>query len=78
MQLQKMRVKYLFVDLRYPTYLKLQIVLVIGWIIGALLCYIFLRDNSVWLLKNGWWLCLVVALLEVGESFLAINKAKKD
>ena len=75
---EEMRVKYLLINLKYPTYVRLQIVLVAAWIIGALLCFIFGRDSSFWLLKNGWWLCPIVALLEVGESFVAINKAKKD
>ena len=75
---EEMRVKYLFINLRYPAYVRLQIVAVAAWIVGALLCFLFAGDSSVWLLRNGWWLCPCGALLEVGESFVAINKAKKD
>lgn len=75
---EEMGVKYLFINLKYPAYLRLQIILVAAWIAGALLCFLFATDSSAWLLKNGWWLCSTGALLEVGESFVAINNAKKD
>jgi hypothetical protein len=47
-------------------------------IIYALLCFLFAGDNSLWFLKNGWWLGIVVGLLGSGESFFAIKKAKRD
>jgi len=75
---EEMRLKYLFINLKYSAYIKLQVILVVALIIGALLCLFFARDSQIWLLKNGGWLCPIVALLEVGESFWAINKAKKD
>ena len=75
---EEMRVKYFILNLKYPAYINLQVVLVVAWIIGALLCFFFARDSQIWLLKNGWWLCPLVAFLEVVESFVAINKAKKD
>lgn len=74
----EMRVKYLFINLKYPAYVKLQMVIVAGWFIGALLCFLYAKDSPIWVLKNSWWLCVVIALLEVGESFLAIGKAKRD
>ena len=74
----EMRVKYLFINLKYPAYVRLQIVLVVALIIGAVLCFLFTRDSSVWALKNGWWLCPVGALFEVGESLFAVKKAKKN
>lgn len=72
-----MRIKYLFVNLTYPAYVRLQIALVAAWIIGAALLFFFARDSSVWLLKNGWWLCLVIGFAEVGEAVVAIGKAKQ-
>jgi hypothetical protein len=75
---EEMRVKYLFINLRYPAYLKLQIALVAAWLVVSLLCFSFTKNSSMWILKNAWWLCIIVALLEVGESLVAINKAKKD
>ncbi|MDH3214546.1 MAG: hypothetical protein OEM05_18875 [Myxococcales bacterium] len=70
------QVKYLFVALKYPAYVKLQVALVIGWLIGSILCFSWARESDVWLLKNGWWLCLAIGGLEVLESLVAIRKAK--
>ena len=75
---EQMRVKYLFLDLEYPAYIKLQAVLAVAWIIGALLSFFFGRDSQMWLLQNGWWFGPIVAFLEVVEAFVAVNKAKKD
>jgi len=74
---ENMRVKYLFVDLEYPAYIKLQVVLAVAWMIGALLSFLFGRDSQMWLLQNGWWFGPIVAFLEVVEAFMAVNKAKK-
>ena len=75
---EDMRVKYLLINLRYPAYIRMQIATVLACVIGGLLCLLFARDSGVWLLRNGWWLCPVIALLDVGESVLAIRKAKRD
>lgn len=72
----EMRVKYLFVNLRYSTYVKLEMALVAVLLIAALSCFLFARDSRFLLLRNGWWLCLLGAVLEAGESFLAIRHAK--
>ena len=74
----EMKVKILFLNIKYPLYLKIQIAMVIGWFIGGFLCYLYLKDSSVWYLKNGWWLFPVIAILEVGEAFVVIKKAKKE
>ncbi len=75
---ENMRVKYLFVDLEYPAYIKLQAVLAFVWMLGALLSFYFGRDSPIWVLQNGWWLGPIVALFEVVEALVAVNKAKKD
>ena len=75
---EEMRVKYFFVNLKYPAYLKLPIICISAFIIYGLLCFLFAGGSSLWLLKNGWWLGIVVGLLEGGESFFAIKKAKRD
>jgi len=72
-----MTVKYLFINLKYPAYVKLQVAQVVGWLIGSALCYQFARGSNVWLLNNGWWLCLVIGGLEVLETLAAISKSKK-
>jgi len=76
MAFEAMRVKYMFMDLRYPTYLKLQISLVV---VGAVLAAVLFpyRGDANWLLGNGWWLCLVAVVGEVLESVVAISVAKK-
>lgn len=73
-----MRVKYLFIDLKYPAYIKLQIFLVVGWLLGAVLCFMFAKESAGWFVKNGWWLCLTIAVLESFESIGAIYKAKEN
>ncbi|MFB3109000.1 MAG: hypothetical protein ACE1ZE_06470 [Candidatus Binatia bacterium] len=75
---EKMRVKYLFVNLEYPTYIKLQAVLAVAWMMGGLLSFLYGRDSQMWLLQNGWWFGPCVALLEVIEAFVAVNKAKRE
>ncbi|MBC8372576.1 MAG: hypothetical protein ISS69_08935 [Phycisphaerae bacterium] len=75
---EEMRVKYLFINLKYSAYVKLQGILIAVWTIAALPCFLYLKDSSIWMLKHVWWLCLVVALLEGVEAFLAIGKAKRD
>ena len=74
---EDMRVKYLFINMRYPAYIKLQVILVVSLVIASLLCFLFARDSQIWLLKNAWWLCLIVAVGEIVETFMAIGKAKK-
>ncbi len=71
-----MRVKYLFINLKYPAYVKLQSICVLALLIGAVLCYLFTRDSQFWLLRNGWWIGIVGALAEIVESLVAINAAK--
>lgn len=73
-----MRVKYLFVNLKYPAYVKLQVALVVGWFVAGGVLFFFARDSGIWLLANGWWLCPVIAVAEVAESMAAVAKAKKD
>lgn len=74
----EMKVSYLGVTLKYHAYLKLQITIIAALIIGALLCFFLTGDSEIWLVKNGWWLLPIVALLEVGESLIAIRKANRD
>jgi uncharacterized membrane protein len=75
---EEMRVKYLFINLKYPAYVKMQIAITLGWLIVGGLLFVFARDSRIWLLANGWWLSLVMVLGEVIESYLAVAKAKKD
>lgn len=75
---EDLSVKYLFINLKYPTYVKLQTALIIGWLIAATLFYIFASESSVWILRNAWWICLAIGLLEILESQFAIRKAKSS
>lgn len=76
MSYDDMRVKYLFLNLPYPSYLKLQIALFICWIVAGLALLAF-RGHDHWLLANAWWICLVAAVGEAGEAYFAIKHAKK-
>ena len=73
-----MRIRYLFIDLSYSAYRKLQIGLVIGWLIGSGLFYLLANSSDQWILANAWWICLAIGILEAGESVVAIGKAKKN
>lgn len=75
---EEMRVKYLFIDLKYRAYAKLQIALITALIIGAVLCFLFTRDYSHWIVKNAWWICAATAVLEVIEFLAATGKARKE
>jgi len=75
---EDMRVKYLFINLRYPVYVKFQGMLIVALVIAALPCFLYLKDNPIWMLKNLWLFCLVLAGLEILEAWLAIGKAKRD
>lgn len=74
---EDMRVKYLFINLRYPVYVKLQGMLIVTLIIAALTCFLYLKDSPLWMLKNVWWFLLIMAALEILEALLAIGKAKR-
>ncbi|WP_441004573.1 hypothetical protein [Pseudocolwellia agarivorans] len=74
---QNMSIKYLFINLKYPSYVKLQVILFTFWVIASPISYVLLKESSISLLHNAWWVCLCIALAEAFESFLAIKKAKK-
>lgn len=75
---EDMRVKYLGINLSYPTYLKMQICLVVLLLIASALCFLFLRDHSFWFWRYLWLIWLVIAPLEILETVLAVGKAKKE
>ncbi|MDP7287742.1 MAG: hypothetical protein QGH94_07095 [Phycisphaerae bacterium] len=74
---EDMRVKYLLVNMKYRRYLKWQVGLIAVLLIAALPFFLYTRDSSNWMLKNAWWLCLVLAVLEVFEGIVAVSRAKK-
>jgi uncharacterized membrane protein len=73
-----MPVKYLFINLKYPTYVSLQVTLIVGWMIAAGLFLAFGLGSDVWWIRNGWWLSLAAGCLEIIESLMAVNKAKTE
>jgi len=75
---EEMRVKYLFINMRYPLYIKLQTIFVIAWLIAAIASFFLAQNSQVWFFKNGPWLYPIIALLQVGEAFIAIKKSKKE
>lgn len=74
----EMKVKYMLLNMKYPSYIKLQAFLVISLLLGAILTFFMAQDSQTWFLKNGPWLYPIIALLEVGEAYIAIRKAKKE
>ena len=41
-----MKVKYLFLNLDYPAYKRLQVFLVLAWLIGAAVCFVFKNTHG--------------------------------
>lgn len=74
----KMNVKYLLFNLKYPSYIKLQVFLVVAWLVGAILTFFLAQNSLVWFLKNGPWLYPIIAFLEICEAYIAVKKAKKE
>ena len=53
---EEVRVKYLFIDLLYPKYLRLQGVIVGLLVIASVSCFLFLRESEFWLWRNAGWI----------------------
>jgi len=75
---EEMRIKYLFVDMKYSSYIKLQGTFIIALLIGAMLSFFLAQDSETWFFKNSFWLLPIVAVLEMGEAYIAIKKSKKE
>ncbi len=71
-------VKFLFVSFSYSSFIKLQVFLIISSLIVAGLFYYYGRLSDYWWLRNAWWLCILVAIVEVFESILVIRNVKKN
>ena len=74
----KVKVKYMLLNMKYPSYIKLQTFLVIAWLLGAILTFFMAQDSQTWFFKNGPWLYPIIALIEVGEAYIAIRRAKQE
>ena len=72
-----MEIKYLFIGMKYPAYIKLQTTLLIGWIAASALFFFFGPSAGSWPLRNAWWLCLALAVVELLETLIAVRFAKK-
>jgi len=75
---EEMRIKYLFVDMKYSLYIQLQGAFVIALLIGAILSFFLAQDSEIWFFKNSFWILPIFALLEMGEAYIAIKKSKKE
>lgn len=75
---EEMRIKYLFVDMKYSLYVKIQGTFVITLLIGAILSFFLAQNSEIWFFKNSFWLLPIFAVLEAGEAYIAIKKSKKE
>jgi hypothetical protein len=75
---QEMKVKYLFVELVYPTYVKLQVTLFLVWLTASPICFLFLNDSQLPYAEHYWWACIAIAVLEAAEAYIAIKKSKRN
>jgi hypothetical protein len=73
----ELKVNLLGLELEYTTYFRLQIGIIVGLIVLSVFFLATARPGHDWWRQNAWWLCLVLLVLEVGESIVAISKAKK-
>lgn len=71
------KIKYLFVNLRYSQYMKIQAVAFALCILGAVFFYLYLAESKSTPLRYLWVVALLGALVEVIEAILAIRRAKK-
>lgn len=74
---EDMKINFLVFSLKYKTYVALQIAIIASLIALAPVAYIYGHESADWLMSNSWWLCLVIAALEVGEAVVAITLAKR-
>jgi hypothetical protein len=74
---ENMKINFVVFKLKYKTYIKLQTVIVSSLLALSPVAYFLGRDSADWMIGNAWWLCLVIAMLEVGEAMVAVTLAKK-
>lgn len=72
-----MKVNFVLFTLKYRTYVRTQTAVISALLLLAALAYLYGRDSTNWIIDNGWWICLVIAVLEMGEAVVAITLAKK-
>jgi len=73
---EELRVKYLFVNLRYRNYVRLQAGIVVTWIVLAVIAYVARSGSPSPLWSNAWLVGVIAAVAEGVESKLAVDKAK--
>ncbi len=71
-----LRIRYPFVSLRYRNFIRLQGVIIGALVVAAGVLFTEASGHPFWLLANGWWILLLVAVLEVGESWLLIRRGR--
>ena len=72
----EMRVKYLFVNLKYSHYIRLQVFCFTSLIVASLVLNILFRDSKCF--RYLWVVALAGAVFEIFETALAIRKAKRE
>lgn len=72
-----MKINFVVFKLKYKTYITLQTVIVSSLLALSPVAYFLGRDSADWMIGNAWLLCLVIAVLEVGEAVFAVTFAKK-
>ena len=63
---------------RLSTFKVLQGMSVAVAVLGALLCYLFLRAQEYWLYRHAWWILVCVACGEAIETVFVIRRAEKE
>jgi hypothetical protein len=71
-------INYLGIKMKLSTYKILQVCAVVLLTGGAVLSYIYLRSNSIWLFRNLWWICAAGCVAEIIEAATVIKKSAKQ
>lgn len=74
---KNMKINFVVFSLKYKTYIAIQAVVISSLLALSPVAYFLGHDNAEWMIGNAWWLCLVIAVLEVGEAVFAVTLAKK-
>ena len=74
---EDMKINFVVFSLKYKTYIAIQAVVISSLLALSPVAYFLGHDSANWMIGNAWWICLVIAVLEVGEAVFAVTLAKR-
>lgn len=58
--------------------LNIQLGMTIFFFAGAVVAFLFLRDQPSWMARNLWWISLLVAVTDLAALVLMAKRFKRD